>query len=103
MTTTNLVLVLRTLCEGEVPEITGQGIEQSSDQAALASLIELGALTHIGNAETVLCLGCDVPHSIGVEYAGDETLSRFLSRQRISASSTGLASTICGRRELDCQ
>jgi hypothetical protein len=77
MTTTNLVLAIRALCEGEVPEITGQGIEESNDQAALTSLIDLGALTHIGNAETILCLGCDAPHSIGVEYAGDGLYRAF--------------------------
>ena len=60
-----------------MPEITGQGIDESSDRTALASLIDLGALTHIDNAETVLCLGCDVPHSIGVGYAGDGLFRAF--------------------------
>lgn len=77
MTTANLVLALRSLCECEVPEITGQGIEESSDRTAIASLVDLGALTHTDNAETVLCLGCDVPHSIGVEYAGDGVYRAF--------------------------
>jgi hypothetical protein len=77
MTATNLVLALRSLCESQEPEITGQGIEESNDRAALALLIDHGALTHIGNANTVLCLGCDVPHSINVEYAGDGLYRAF--------------------------
>ena len=35
------------------------------------SLFDLGALVHIGNAELVLCLACDRPHSVGVEFAGN--------------------------------
>jgi hypothetical protein len=70
MTAVNLVMVLRSLCELDPPEITGQGIEESDDRTALASLSDLGALIHIGNSDSVLCLACDRPHSVGVEYAG---------------------------------
>jgi hypothetical protein len=71
MTDGNLVLALRSLCEIDPPEVTGQGIEESSDRSALASLFDLGALVHIGNSESVLCFACDRPHSVSVEYAGD--------------------------------
>jgi hypothetical protein len=71
MTGGNLVLALRSLCEIDPPEVTGQGTEESSDRGALASLFDLGALVHIGNSESVLCFACDRPHSVSVEYAGD--------------------------------
>jgi hypothetical protein len=71
MTEVNLITTLRSLCEIDPPEITGQGIQESNDRSALASLCELGALVHVGNTESVLCLACDRPHSISVEYAGD--------------------------------
>lgn len=71
MTGNNLVSALRSLCEIDPPEITGQGIEESADRSALASLVDLGALVHVGNSESVLCFACDRPHSVSVEYAGD--------------------------------
>jgi len=45
MTGGNFVLALRSLCEIDPPEVTGQGIEESSDRSALASLFDLGALS----------------------------------------------------------
>jgi hypothetical protein len=69
-TESNLVLALGALCEADPPEITGQGIEESEDRSALASLSDLGALVHVGNVESVLCLACDCPHSVGVEFTG---------------------------------
>lgn len=71
MTAVNFIMALRSLCEIDPPEITGQGIEESDDRTALASLFDLGALIHIGNNDSVLCLACDCPHSISVEYDGD--------------------------------
>lgn len=71
MASSNLVSVLCSLCEMEPPEVTGQGIEESANRNALATLFELGALLHVGNSESALCFGCDHPHSIAVEYAGD--------------------------------
>ena len=71
MTAVNLIFALRSLCEIDPPEITGQGIDESNDQSALASLFDLGALVHIGNTESVLCFACDRPHSVSVEYVGD--------------------------------
>jgi hypothetical protein len=68
----NLVTALSALCETEPPEITGQGFELSSENAGPSRLFKLGALTHVGNTETVLCLECDEPHSVRVEYDGDQ-------------------------------
>jgi hypothetical protein len=71
MTEVNLIFALRSLCEIDPPEITGQGIDESNDRSALVTLFGLGALIHIGNTESVLCFACDRPHSVSVEYAGD--------------------------------
>jgi hypothetical protein len=71
MAAINLVVALRSLCEIDPPEITGQGIDDSNDRSALVSLFDLGALVHIGNTQSVLCFACDRPHSVSVEYAGD--------------------------------
>ena len=79
MTATNLLLTLGSLCESEEPEITGQGIEENDDRTAFAQLIDHGALVHIGNATAVLCLGCDDPHSISVEYCGEGLYRAFCS------------------------
>jgi hypothetical protein len=71
MTDGNLVLALRSLCEIDPPEVTGQGIEESDARDGLVSLFDLGALVHVGNSDSILCLACDLPHSIGVEHVGD--------------------------------
>jgi hypothetical protein len=71
MAQASLVPALCSLCELDPPEITGQGIQASADRAAFTALAELGALVHVGNSESVLCFGCDRPHSMTVEYVGE--------------------------------
>lgn len=66
----NLVSAMSFLCEIDPPEITGQGIELSTDGPAFQALVRLGGLVHVENAKALLCLACDHPHSIAVEFAG---------------------------------
>jgi hypothetical protein len=71
MTVGNLLSVLRSLCETDPPEISWQGIVESEKRADLETLVSLGALVNVGNNDGILCLACDEPHSVCVEYAGD--------------------------------
>jgi hypothetical protein len=71
VTKDNLALALRSLCETDPPEVTGQGIEENDARNAFGSLFDLGALVHVSNSDSILCLACGHPHSIGVEYVGD--------------------------------
>jgi hypothetical protein len=66
-----LVRVFSSLCELDPPEVLGQGIEISADRDAFRALVEVGALVHVGNTESVICFGCDEPHPIAVEFAGN--------------------------------
>ena len=63
--------VLQSLCETEPAEVTGQLIQESGERGALEALIGLGALVQSGSAETLICFGCDSPHAVAVEFAGD--------------------------------
>jgi hypothetical protein len=66
----NVVSAISRLCEIEPPEITGQGMELDAHRLALTELVRLGGLIHVGNAQALLCLVCDQPHSIAIESAG---------------------------------
>src|SRR3954463_1406499 len=105
---TNMVGTLRSLCEIDPPEVTGQGIDESADRDAFEALCGLGALVHAGNTDSVLCLECDDPHSITAEFTGDgkyraycpntgyrpikpEWLRRFVINESWVAQSVGAA------------
>jgi hypothetical protein len=65
----DLVPLLCALCEMDPPEVTDQSIQDNPEGSALGSLYAMGALIHVGNSECILCLECDHPHSIRVEFA----------------------------------
>jgi hypothetical protein len=67
----DLVPLLCALCEMDPPEVTDQAIQDNPEGSALGSLYAMGALIHVGNSECILCLECDQPHSIRVEFAGE--------------------------------
>ena len=79
MTALDLITPLLELCEIDPPEITGQGIGLSGDHAVFNALIDMSALIHVGNADTILCSGCDHSHSVSVEYAGQGQYRSYCS------------------------
>lgn len=77
MMTPGSIRVLCSLCEAEPPEISWQGIVESENRTELEELVDTGALVQIGIAEAVLCLACDEPHDIAVEYLGGATYQAY--------------------------
>jgi hypothetical protein len=71
MTSEGLSAALRYLCEIDPPRFSWQWIEMHDRRADIEELIELGAATEIGASNTIVCLACDHPHSVTIEYAGD--------------------------------
>lgn len=60
--------MLSSLCEIDPPEVSWQGIEESGERDAVDALLAHGALVDVANDETILCLACDQPHTVAVEY-----------------------------------
>jgi hypothetical protein len=80
--------VLCSLCEVEPPEISWQGIVESEARAELVDLLDNGALIQVGVADEILCLACDEPHNLAVEYLGGAAYQAYCpiaGSQRIEA------------------
>ncbi len=67
----SLCLALTELAELDPPEISWQSVEEDRRRRVFETLADLDALVQTANSETVLCLACDRPHTVAIEYAGD--------------------------------
>lgn len=66
-----MVSALAVLAEIDPAEISWQSVEEDHRRSAFEALANLGALVQTANSDTVLCLACDRPHIVAIEYAGD--------------------------------
>jgi hypothetical protein len=77
MTGSNLISVLRPLCECDPPEISWQAIAESELRGEFETLVNMGALLQADNNDSILCLACDQPHTIDIEYTGNGTYRAY--------------------------
>lgn len=71
MNKTSAIPLLASLFESDPPEVSAQLIAASADADQFRSLAEVGALTEASPATSIVCLVCDEPHLVSVEYQGN--------------------------------